>query len=370
MTGRSAIEGEPKANPQGKTDAGGPGDGTTAEQARKWLIYLYSGEATDAGRQRFSAWLQKSPEHARAYRRSEKAWRGLTMAGAAGLFQSVARAPAGQATVTVLPDRRRSALKPSKPRWKLPASIAATVLIALAAGIWYQQPAPVTTTRYTSETAEIKTVVLEDGSQVTLGASSAIVASFGHAQRHVKLVKGAAYFDIAPQPERAFVVAAATTEIRVVGTEFDVRKGPNDVRISVAEGVVEVGTVPVPATAENQPHVQQDESPDRTRLLAGQQVAATLGGKLGEVQPFDRDAALGWREGKLLFMDARLEDVIADVNRYRNEKILLADDKLKDIRISIVVPANETDRLLVGLEATYPVQINKSPIGILVKSKH
>jgi len=334
---------------------GGPG-----EEAARWLAYLYSGEATGDGRREFSDWLQRSEANARAYRNVQQTWRDMAVPGAEGFFREPVASDAADERVVVFEPRRRQRPAVAARRGMLAAAaIAATVVVGV--GVWRTQVYdPVTAGSYATRTGEVRTVALPDGSKITLAAASSVRTAFSKKRRHVELVRGGAYFDVSRDPAKPFTVAAAASEIRVVGTEFDVNLAPRDVRIAVAEGVVRIGPA---ATGGAQSGL------GGVRLRAGQRVTATLDGRLGPIEAFDPKQAAAWRQGRLVYRNARLEDVVAEVNRYRDDKIVIGDVRLVDVPITLATRTDQTDALLSGLEATSPVVIERSERRVVLRLK-
>lgn len=346
-----------------------PGD-TPEAQADAWAAYLYSGAATEAGRAAFSRWLDETPANARAYRRAEQILRDLDLPGAEGFFQPVPLVETAEedSAPGVIPfDRARRRGAPSgvpvSRRRVLAAGFGIAASLLVAVSVWrvalYD---PVTTVNYASRTGEVRTVTLEDGSRITLRPDSALTARLSRKARQVELASGGAYFAVAPDAERPFTVAAYATEVRVVGTRFDVARRPDGVRVAVAEGVVDVAPAAPPREAPGAPAAG-------ARLTAGQQVFARTDGALGPVRPFDAVTGLAWREGRLVFRDARLADVVAEINGYRRDKVAVADLAASDLRVTATVPAGETDKLLAALEATRPVTVERTDGRVILRSK-
>lgn len=377
-----------------------PGQGGVKDQAEAWLAYLYSGTATDAGRRRFSHWLRESPAHAAAYAGAEQLWRDLglaadatdTIGDAVGRGYGTARSNRA-ATPFARPDTQAASAAPRR-RLRAAFASAATLLLAVAVG-WFLFYDP-DTTRYTTAVGEIETITLADGSQVTLSGASTIVAHITEQARRVELTEGRAYFDVAADEQRDFRVRAAATEIRVVGTQFDVNKSPDGVRVSVTEGRVEIADAastpaeePVVDTAESahrpqatshkpqatahKPQSTQLTTNNKQRttvLTAGQQLLAALDGSLAaEPALFDPDEALSWREGRLRYVNTRLSTVVDEVNRYRKDKIVLADETLGDFRVTTSFRTDQTDQLLSGLAKSYPVTIARNANKITVQAR-
>ncbi len=341
--------------------------GSPEDQAYEWLLYLYSGEATDEGRGEFSRWLDVADVNLRAYTAIEQDWRDLSMFGGEGLFQVLpsetgdkvtADKPEYSASQVVTLNKRRSRGDKAGSGKRLLAAISAVAAsLVIAIGVWWLVPNSVTPTDYVTAVAEIKTFTLDDGSQLTLSGDSRLVMSITDKERHVELLKGNAYFEVVADVERVFRVRAAAGEIRVIGTAFDVKRGPGGVRVSVTEGAVEVAS---PGQVVKQLPV---------RLSAGQQASVAPDGRLSQPQSFDPQRLLAWREGRLIYLDARLDDVLAEINRFRQVKILLASADLGAIPVTMAIRVDETDKLLTGLEAVRPVIVKRLDNTILIQRK-
>ncbi|WP_340268528.1 FecR family protein [Sphingobium mellinum] len=335
-------------------DAGAPPD-----QAVRWLAYLYSGEATNEGRAKFSSWLDHSTINVLAYRNLEQIWRDMIFAGVQTIVSTEACDDEPASHIVALESRSSRLASLSGRRGAIAAMMALAASLLLALGIWrlefFDTP---TVQAYRTAVGEIRTISLSDGTRVTLAADSAIRATFSKGRRGVELVAGRAWFDVASNPAKPFTVLAAATHIQVIGTQFDVDRAPDDVRVSVARGVVSVAPLADPATRNG-----------GVLLIAGQRVVSALDGRIGSIERFDPANAALWRTGLLIYRNARLRDVVAEVNRYRVDKIVLADGSLGEMRITMAVRADQTATLLSGLEATAPLQIDRTPMGIMVRPK-
>lgn len=314
-------------------------------QAAEWMARRQSGEMTEAERVRFDAWLAADLSHRAAYGRLE------------GIWQSLDLVPGIE---TVLPEAGNTTSR--KRRAWLPlaaAGIAAAAAIVVVVA-WFTWPVPVETQRYVSATAETRQIVLSDGSQITLRADSALVTTLSRHNRSVQLEYGGAYFIVARDEQRPFVVQTANTQLRVLGTEFDVLRGPKLIQVSVNHGTVELDDL----------SSRDVMAADRKLVLvAGEQVAASYAGAFGAKHSFDPEQTLGWRDGRLSYQNARLEDVLADVNRYRDVKIRIADEALKELSVTASFRVQNSDQLLSGLEATEPVVVTRGAGEIVVASK-
>jgi len=344
------------------------------EVAAQWSAYIRSGAASDKALAAFEVWLDARPAHAKAFRRIEQAWSDVDLAAVKAILAAEDGLSdtepfprkvdvAGRAQTDAYPgsidDRKASSVSSFQwrrsPSWNrfIPVAIAASLLIMGGAGILMVLRDSRTEFHYATVTGEIQSFVLDDGSTITLGGSSSISGVYSANRRDISLTSGRIHVDVASNPDRPFVVAVANTRVRVVGTAFDVELGSDDVRVAVERGIVRV----TPA----------DSDVGAQSLKAGEDLRAALSGQIAEVGAFD-PASLQWRTGRLEYIDVPLDDVLAEVNRYREQKIRLADTKLGDLRVSLGVPTSNTDLLLSGLEATLPVRVTRSGIDVVISS--
>jgi transmembrane sensor len=323
-------------------------------KAREWMSYLYSGEMTEQGRSGFQAWLAESPDHRAAFQMLNDIW--ISLDRVHEIENGLLAAPQDSSGIT------QPFNGPTRSAWGRFARIAGS--LALAAGVaalailvTLHVTDPADERHLASEIGEIRALGLADGTQLVLRADSEIFASISREGRSVTIERGGAYFDVSREENRPFVVSAGDIDIRVRGTAFDVLKGPSSVTVSVTHGRVAVSNL-------------TNQSRGRTvELNGGQQLTVESDGTFGAVTEFDPRQVLGWREGRFSYLNARLEDIIADINRYRTVKIAIEDEALKDLRITTMFRAENTDQMLAGIEATEPVTIIRSPSSITIQQR-
>ena len=167
---------------------------------------------------------------------------------------------------------------------------------------------------YTTGTAETRTIRLSDDSTVTLAPESAITVTYTPDERHIRLLAGAAFFEVTPNAERPFEVAAKTLDITVIGTGFDVRSDDDGADVTVAHGAVRVGHASaVPPVAET--------------LTAGQSIRVSWAGRAERrAVPVDQIAA--WRHGELIARDEPLGAVVEQLRPYYAGRIVVTDEAL------------------------------------------
>jgi transmembrane sensor len=199
----------------------------------------------------------------------------------------------------------------------------------------------------------VRTVTLQDGSEVILGGATSIRTSFSSDTREIFLTDGEALFRVKKDAARPFVVSAAEGVARAVGTAFDVHRGPEGTTVTVVEGLVEVRP---PSGTE-----------DRTmQLHPGDQVSLALGGKLGQARHVNADEVTSWRTGRKVFIDQSLVSVVADLNRYSAKPIALAATDAAGVRITGTVKVDGIEPWLRALEPLAGVQVTENEHGIVL----
>lgn len=226
------------------------------------------------------------------------------------------RTPEVDSGVTPLaPRRSRPVLRRSGFRWGvgMAAGVAAAVLGLRLGGILSTRPAPA----FVAEGGAPRLVALVDGSFVKLAPGSRLEVRESDGERRVTL-DGRAFFAVAPDPERPFIVDAGAAQTRVLGTRFEVARLGDGVRTIVVEGVVALsnreGTVEVPAG-----------SLGRAPADGGAPTAEPVG---------DVYALLDWPEGVMLFQSTPLVRVAREVERRFGRRVEVVGADLQATRIS------------------------------------
>lgn len=222
---------------------------------------------------------------------------------------------------------------------------AAAVLALVIAGaglgfFWFGNPLLALEADYRTTPGESRSVTLADGSVVQLGTDSAIALRFDGRERRVELLAGEAYFVVAPLREnesRPFVVAAANGTATALGTEFMVDRDSEGTDVTVVEHRVEVA-----ATA-------PDEQRRSLVLSPGESVRYDRTGSVGKAKEVNLQRATAWRRGELVFDKMRLADVVAELNRHRRGRIVIAEGGLADRRVSGFFRTDDLDGALASM---------------------
>ncbi|WP_095188782.1 FecR family protein [Pseudomonas sp. Irchel 3E19] len=302
---------------------------TSAQEqaAFAWLSLLH--DRPSAGDQlTFSQWLRADPAHAEAYAQAQLLWE-LSEGPAQRLANEEAIALQGYLDAM---DRPR---RPALLRWSGALAMAACLLLMVSLGTGWQPQRWIDDlgADYVSAPGEIRTVTLADQSQVTLDADSAIAVDFSHGERHVRLRRGAGFFSVTHTGE-PFVVEAEKGQVRVLGTQFEVRLQPHGAQVTVLSGRV---------------GVTADRDGEQQNLTAGQQVAYG-DGVAQKLHAVDSEAQLAWRQGWLTYYKSTLGDVVADLRRYYPGRIVLLRDELAARKVSGSFPSKDPQAVLNSLQ--------------------
>lgn len=304
--------------------------------AADWLVRR--GEQSGVADEAFYAWLEADPRHGEAYDELARALEDV-----------------GELPHLVTPHMGRK-------RWMRRAALAGSAAAALIVAVLVAAPtlrsAPYAA--YETAVAQTRVVELEDGSQITLGAHSRVRVQYEAARRRVVLESGEAFFDVAHDEARPFLVEAGGALVRVVGTRFDVHLGVEQVRISVQQGRVEVRDARALTLAAPAVRVlsagQRSEVEERPTYVALSSVAP----------PVESTAAVeagAWRDGRLAYDNARLEEIVADLNRYYAPGVSLSDAEAGDLRVTAAFRVSQIPAMLEALAANLPVQAQRTESG-------
>lgn len=205
-----------------------------------------------------------------------------------------------------------------------------------------------------TSTGEISTITLADNSKVTLAPESAIKVRFDDAGRFVELLDGEAFFDVTPDPEKPFRVAADTVNVTVLGTAFDVSDGSDMSMVAVEHGLVRVeNAAQVPAVFE--------------MLEPGQQARVERDGTVTRSQiPTSQIGA--WRNNQLIAQDQPLSEVVDKLRRYFSGTILITDEVLASQTVTGVYRLNDPVSALRGMARAQKATVREITPWILIVS--
>ena len=206
-------------------------------QAAEWVVQLRSPDRPVDCEQSFADWLRESPVHVREYLRAVEVWEGLAhpdVGGGRSRDEFIKAASDSNLvelpTAAPPPTSYRSGF-----RWRRVGFVLALTGVFVLAYIGWQQT---TVIKVTTGLGEQHSEVLPDHSVVELNTQSEIRVGFTTAERRVELVRGEAFFDVAKDPARPFIVMTDLATAKAVGTRFSVYRAQSGTIVTVAEGRV------------------------------------------------------------------------------------------------------------------------------------
>ena len=305
-------------------DDGEPMVGAVQREATMWVVRLTSGDATAEEQSEFRRWRDSDHSHAAALAEARSLWLALGPMVEAG--------------------EAKAAHNGRRERLRFGAIAASLVLASIGGVAAYDRYGH----DHVTGAGERRTVALADGTHVTLAGSSAIDVAFDSSGRRVKLARGEAFFDIAHDSSRPFIITAGSGSVEDVGTAFSVRREGSGAAVEVARGIVEVAS-----GASSRPVV----------LGADQAVSFDAAG-LGAVRKIDAAKELSWINGRLVIESQTLSEAVANINRYYDGHIILLRDKSRGRPISAVIDLANIDDWLAALDRTGTARVSR--MGSLV----
>ncbi|WP_295940314.1 FecR domain-containing protein [uncultured Xanthomonas sp.] len=305
-------------------------DDSVFEQAVHWTLRLDT-DADDATCRAHAAWLALAPAlHAQAMVEA-RALLGVLHAPAAAIGDELGidLAPPVSAAA-VAPRAPASPLRRRRTRRPVYAA-AATLALAIGGSAWVGGGG---LDRLRSDAftrvGEVRIVHLRDGSVVTLNTDSAIAVDMQAHLRSVQLLRGEALLQVTHDPRRPFVVDSAGGSARVLGTRFDVRLQGRTAEVAVIDGRVAV------------------RAPDggSTAVLRAGQRARLSGDRVHRLAPLDPLAVGAWQRRQLLFDATPLAQVLEELSRYRHDRVLVRDARLRAVPVSGSLDVADPERAL------------------------
>lgn len=268
------------------------------EAALAWVAKQAAGPLDAADQSAFDAWYAGHPRHQGAYLRAQAIWHTLD-----------------KATI-------QQNLRPAQPAPKVLMTRRMVVAGGMAAavaglvGLLLPRRAPDAVLKTT--TGEFRKVPLPDKSIASLNSGSHVEVKITPKLRRVVLVEGEAWFEVAKNPEKPFVVEAGDVRVQAVGTAFSVRRRDTGADVLVTEGVVETWVEGAGGEGE------------RRRLRAGDEAFVPSDATAIRVAaaPAEVERKLAWREGNIVLDNETLDEAVAEFNRYNGQKIIVTDPAL------------------------------------------
>jgi transmembrane sensor len=332
-----------------------------ARDAAEWISRLEDESLSATDRAEFVAWLRESPLHIAEMLRAKHVnlvlreypdWDKLDCTDATSSDDTDSILPfAGDSRRT---DRFMHTPPSRSLRWRPALLAVASVLFAVVLALFYSIPRGATTVATGAK--ERREIQLADGSTITLAPDTLIRFKLSPAQRSIELDHGEALFHVAKDPNRPFVVGAANTNVRAVGTVFNVINNADTVVVAVTEGRVAVN-----------PSVRRDGKGQSAgsgldiMVAANQQVAVSAGGRATAVHSFTAMDGTSSISTQFAVENETVAEIVQRFNSMNKVKIRILDAKLAGLRISGVFNREEPQSFAAFLEAAAGIGYVQQP---------
>lgn len=315
-------------------------DHRTLEEAAAWFTRLKQDSVSEATIEDFLKW-RRAPANDAAYTEVEQRWRQADRVSndpeLVRLTEAALRKP-----------RAWDVLRRVLARNLLPLSLAgATLAGALFLLVSHLQPQA-----YETDVGAQQIVRLSDGSVLRLNTSSRVEVRFARNERRLLLERGEAFFEVAHDATRPFIVVAGDTQVQAIGTKFDVRRTADATHVTLAEGRVQVA---------------RPSRKEAWTLVPNQKI--TLNGASPVPQVTDAAMTTSWTTGRLRFRETPLVDAVTEVNRYSRTKITLDARHVEDERVSGVFDTGDTKAFVSAVTEVFSLTASTSPDGIHLRAR-
>ncbi len=307
------------------------------DQAIDWVARQANGGLGPDDQAAFEAWYDADSRHQGAYLRAQGLWQSL---------DSVQIDPNWlEADPAVAAARPRQVLS----RRGLLLGASGLAAAAAAGGwVWLERPKSLQT-----RLGEFRKVPLPDQSVASLNTDSHVEVAVTSKVRRVVLVKGEAWFSVAKDPAKPFVVEVDDVRVRAVGTAFSVRRKPSGVEVIVTEGTVATW--------------REDLHAEPKLIEAGEQAFVSTTTALIDVSAnAEAESRLAWRDGNIVLQNDTLSDAAGEFNRYNAQKIVVADPELLQKRFVGVYHVDQPGQFAEAVKLLLNIPVSVSPDRIVI----
>ncbi|MBW2370514.1 MAG: FecR domain-containing protein [Deltaproteobacteria bacterium] len=341
-------------------------------EAGEWLLRFKEKSITRGTYNRFRSWLAKNPIHKEKIELMAAIWEGSDV---------IKKHPLVMRDIIESPDRKQAPSHKKRfqafriPSFAIRSFATAVALCAIVTGIWFVRPDVNPQKTYATVTGQLSSVFLEDGSMIHLDSETLISTHFTGNFRRIELEQGRAFISVKHEPDRPFIVTSGRTVVRALGTEFNISKEKKGkITVAVTKGSVLVSSngenfltdsgkmsdAPVlrPEPAHQVLSRESNAPPSFPHgvVTSGQEITVDEVETVYEIRPVDTEKVNSWRNGKLMFNTEPLADVINEINRYLDNKIVIKDKRLEKITISLNFKLKHRDNFLKTLQMTIPLK--------------
>lgn len=310
----------------------------TEHRAAAWLARRDSGEWSAADESALHEWLESSTVNRVSFLRLESVWEESLRLKAltAGMAPGAGERSRWRLSSNSAENRPVRAMRATMKMVAVAAAMLAVVGVAC-----YFSADLLSGQRYATPVGGLKAVPLQDGSSITLNTATRIRVELTARERHIELDAGEAFFDVAKDPTRPFVVSVGRKRVIAVGTQFSVRREEGGMRVVVTDGRVRI----------------EDKPASEYLVEAGSLARSdTTGVRVQKRTAPENEALLSWRAGYLTFRDTPLGEAIAEFNAYNRQQITTGDPAVAAIPLTGKFRATNYEAFVRLLQEGYSIR--------------
>ncbi|PCH97909.1 MAG: hypothetical protein COB83_00355 [Gammaproteobacteria bacterium] len=329
---------------------------TIDDEASIWLVRLDNGNLSEQSRKELRTWLAADKRHPVALKAMADIWDDID-----------------EALIIIndeKPSKNISFWPIVKPILK-PLALAASISF-ITIFIWLAMPSNVQKNSYATLIGQHMDTTFADGSIIHLNTNSHIETAFSDEKRIIKLIKGEVLFEVAHDPNRPFIVYAGDRLVQAIGTKFVVHLKSENIQVTVTDGKVKMSKVALNTKLAdikklNNATIQNDDifiNKGEKIIVSGDKTPTLI-----HIKPENIKRELAWLDGKLIFDNEELLDVIEEINRYVDIEIILKDPSLHKIRISGRFDLGDSEALIEAIELSFNIKSQRLDSNKIILTK-
>jgi transmembrane sensor len=308
-------------------------------EAVDWMLRLKPGIATSDDVVAFKAWCKQDPAHAKAFAETRKLWEAMT--------------PAGQKVFDPhLLESMRSRRSTVNRRLFLGGALATSAVVSAVVAIhppldlWPSLSE--LNADYRTAIGEQRKIALANDVAITMNTRTSIgLRPVENAIERIELIAGEG---LVSTKSKAFEVVSGNGYVRAADAQFNIRRDGDLVRVACLEGNVTVGC-----------------GSSSIMLAKEHQVSYSAAG-LSVVAETNLAIVTSWQQGVLVFQDTRLSDVVAEINRYRNGRIVIVGDHLARQSVNGRFYLSRLNEVVEKFQNAFGARVTNLPGGVVVLS--
>jgi transmembrane sensor len=362
-------------------------------KAAEWWVRLQTEDLPLTEREMFVDWLRESPVHVSEMLRVAQVHNALEQFKH---WTNVSTASFDETIVSLthphVPTRRPALWMAARRILPVAAAVAVCIIMTIR---WFSG----SDTSIRTHLGERREVALADGSVLEIDPASELELKFDANFRRIVLKRGRVFFRVAKDETKPFLVETNQTTVRAVGTAFGVERDSEQIVVTVLEGTVSVFPTPVggqnahgasgtdatdratshpgagdstsrrPSTHGALPETFGETEATNVFVSAGQQTTVHSTGNADPPRNVDDAKELAWAQGRLVFQNSLVSDVVSQFNRYNRVQLRVSGASLADEPVTGVFNASDPEAFIAFLNSVASVKVTRVEDNEIILSR-